>query len=350
MSIQKNNLLFGLPNKGNTCYINTAVQTIIQIFSDFFISGEYYKKLSSNEKIIEFMSDFAHLVASIQNIDGRWKKTHVNLYLQNVIKYLSSIDDFKRFIKYNQEDSYDFLVQIITLLSDYLSYKINIEIDVKVEKKDLDKKDQKRLIFYNFLKNTLKTTSIIDEYICGYFRATLKCAYNDCENISEKFEPFLSLSLPIENMNTLDECLKKYISPNKLDKNNMWYCDKCKRRSEAEKKMSIWSTSKYLIISYKRYINLNITSVKDDRIIKAPFHSLDLSSYVEDNKYNENIYDLCAVTIHSGNMNNGHYIIYRKINNLWFLFNDETVIPVKECDVDSGLAYYMVYKKRNISE
>ena len=75
MSIQKNNVLFGLPNKGNTCYMNTAIQTIIQIFSDFFISGEYYKKLSSNEKIIEFMSDFAHLVASVQNIDGRWKKT-----------------------------------------------------------------------------------------------------------------------------------------------------------------------------------------------------------------------------------------------------------------------------------
>ena len=336
----------GLPNKGNTCYLNTAIQTIVQIFSDFFIKGEYYKKLSSDEKVIDFMSDFAHLIASVQNVNNKWSKLHVNQYLDNVIQYLFEMNDFKRFIKYHQADSYEFLAQLIALLSQYLNYKISIEINIKVDEKKLNSKDRTRLVFYRFLKKTLKSTSIIDEKLRSYFRASITCAYSDCDYVSERFEPFLTLSLPIKNMNTLEECLANYIAPITLDENNMWYCEKCKRKSQAEKKMSIWSTSDYLIISYKRYVNLMITSVKDDRSIKAPFRGLDMSHYTEDNKPYENIYDLCAVTVHSGNMNNGHYIIARKIGEEWVVFNDSTVIPVKESDINNEVAYYLVYKRR----
>jgi ubiquitin C-terminal hydrolase len=346
MSVEKKISPYGLPNKGNTCYINAALQTIIQIFSEFFISGEYYKKLSSDETVIDFMSDFAHLVSAVQNVDDRWSKSHVNLYLENVIQYLSKIDEFKRFIKFRQADSYEFLAQLISLLSEYLSYKISIEIDVKVDEKELDNKDRTRLVYYTFLKKTLKKTSIVDEKLRGYFRASITCAYDDCDYHSERFEPFFMLSLPIKGINTLEECLANYVKPTTLDEKNKWFCEKCKRRSQAEKKMSIWSTAEYLIISYKRYVNILITSVKDGHSIAAPFHELDLSPYVEDNKHDENIYDLCAVTVHSGNMNNGHYVIARKVEDAWTVFNDSTVIPVTESDVNNGAAYYLVYRRR----
>ena len=336
----------GLPNRGNTCYINTALQTVIQIFGKFFISGEYYKKLSSDEKIIDFMSDFAHLVAAVQNTDGRWAKSHVKLYLKNVTDYLSGLEEFKRFMKFKQEDSYEFLAQLIDLMSSYLKYKISIEIYIKVKEKDLDDKDKTRLVFYKFLQKELKHTSIFDEKLCGYFRASITCAYDDCDYRSEKFEPFLTLSLPIKGNDTLEECLEEYVKEIKLDEKNQWYCEKCKRKSQAVKKLSIWSTSEYLIISYKRYANMFITSVKDNRHIIAPFNNLDLSPYVEDNNAGEDIYDLCAVTVHIGNMNNGHYVVARKINTTWMVFNDSTVIHVREVDINNSTAYYLVYKRR----
>jgi len=336
----------GLPNRGNTCYINTALQTVVQIVGRFFISGEYYKKLSSDEKIIDFMSDFAHLVAAIQNTDGRWSKSHVNLYLKNVTDYLAGLDQFKRFLKFKQADSFEFLAQLIDLMSEYLRYKISIEIDVKVDEKDLDDKDKTRLVFYTFLKKNLKHTSVFDEKLRGYFRASITCAHDDCDYKSEKFEPFLTLSLPIKGKDTLEECLAEYVKATTLDENNQWFCEKCKRKSKAEKKLSIWSTSEYLIISYKRYANMFITTVKDDRHIVAPFNGLDLSPYVEDNKANEDIYDLCAVTVHSGNMNNGHYVAARKMETTWMVFNDSNVIQVKEKDLNNSTAYYLVYKRR----
>lgn len=336
----------GIPNRGNTCYINTAIQTLVQIFGPFFISGDYYKKLPSDEKIIDFMSDFAHLVAAVQNDDGRWTKLHVNRHLQNVFDYLGDIDAFKRFIKYRQADSYEFLVQLIDLLSEYLRYKISIEIDIKVEEKDLDDKDKTRLVFYSFLKKELKHTSTIDESLRGYFRASITCAHDDCGYRSEKFEPFLTLSLPINGMKSLEDCLADYVKPIILDEKNQWYCEKCKRKCQAEKKLSIWSTSEYIIISYKRYSNMFITHVKNESPIVAPFSNLDMSTYVEDNKPGENIYDLSAVTVHSGTMSNGHYVIARKMGDDWVVFNDSHVVKVKEEDINNSSAYYLVYKRR----
>ena len=40
---------YGLPNNGNLCYMNTALQTIVCIYGDLFISGKC-KKNESTEK------------------------------------------------------------------------------------------------------------------------------------------------------------------------------------------------------------------------------------------------------------------------------------------------------------
>ena len=122
-------------------------------------------------------------------------------------------------------------------------------------------------------------------------------------------------------------------------------CNKCKRKSQAVKKLSIWNTSEYIIISYKRYTSFLNTTLKNNKSIIAPFTNLDMSPYIEDSNINGNIYNLCAVTFHKGNINNGHYIIARKIENYWLVFNDDIVIPINESDIDIRSAYYLVYKK-----
>jgi ubiquitin carboxyl-terminal hydrolase 8 len=346
IKIEKKESPNGISNIGNSCYMNAAFQTIVHIFGDFFIKGEYNKKLSQNQYITDFVKDFAHLMAAIQNDNGKWKKDHVSFYLRNIIKYLSKIKDFNKFTKYKKQcDSHDFLISILDILSEYLKSKISIEIYVKVDEKDLDEKDKIRLIFYKYLQSGLKHNSIFDERLRGYFRASITCAYEDCNYSSEKFEPFFTLSLPIDGKDTLEECLEEYVKPYILDAENQWMCNKCKRKSQAIKKFSIWNTSDYIIISYKRYFNMMNTTLKNNTRIIAPFSNLDMSPYIEDNNVNENMYNLCSVTIHSGNMSTGHYITARKIEKSWFIFNDNCVIPVNKSDVDISNAYYLVYKR-----
>lgn len=325
----------GLPNKGNTCFINSAVQTISGIFSDFFINGEY--KIS--EEL--FVSNFAHLIAAVENKNGMWDKKHINLHLQYFFKFIRNMDNFKRFSKNGQADSYEFLLELLDSLSTYLQYKISIKISIKIDEEKLDERDKSKLSYYRYLKETVKSTSIIEEKLQGIYKASIKCGYDDCNNISDKFEPFLCLSLPIEGFDTLQECLENYVKPITLDENNKWYCSNCNRKSQATKKLSIWNTSEYLFISYKRHVNIGISTIKDGRAIDTPFE-LDISPYVEEKCKN---YSLCIITFHSGNMNNGHYITLRKIENDWFIFNDNSVESIDESNIDIRSAYYMVYKK-----
>ena len=92
-------------------------------------------------------------------------------------------------------------------------------------------------------------------------------------------------------------------------------------------------------------MNFVTTTLKDNRSIVTPFEKLNMKPYVENNLENENIYNLCANTVHSGGLTNGHYIAARKINNSWKVFNDNSVIPVLEKDINTSSAYYLVYKR-----
>ena len=333
----------GIPNRGNTCYFNAAVQTLCCIVEDIFISGEYCKKLPDNENIKNFMFHLAHLIASIENNNGKWNKKHINIHLNYVFSYIGTLDNFKRFIRYSQADSAEFLIELIDILSTYMRYEISFKITLSVKEKHLDEMDKKRLCFYNTLKQQIKYTSIIEDRIQGYYRASIKCNYEDCDNVSEKFEPFLTLQLPIDGMNTLEECISDYVKPIQLDPDNQWLCDKCKRKSQAIRKLSLWKTGNYIIILLKRYLNIQISTVKDGRSIVSPEY-LDLSQYIEDNRDNENLYSLCSITFHSGNLNKGHYVNVRKTNNKWFVFNDESVQNANNINTSSG--YYLVYKRK----
>ena len=68
---------YGLPNNGNLCYMNTALQTIVCIYGDLFISG----KCKKNEKVNKFLKRFTYLVDVIENRDGKWSKKYVNKYI-----------------------------------------------------------------------------------------------------------------------------------------------------------------------------------------------------------------------------------------------------------------------------
>jgi len=62
------------------------------------------------------------------------------------------------------------------------------------------------------------------------------------------------------------------------------------------------------------------------------------------------IYDLYAVSNHSGSLGGGHYTAYTKVNDSWFCFNDESVTPVSnEKILQSSSAYVLFYKRRSIT-
>ena len=145
----------------------------------------------------------------------------------------------------------------------------------------------------------------------------------------------------------LNDCLKLFCEEEYLNKDNMWYCNKCKKHKAAKKQIRLFKLPLYLIIQLKKFKNTSglfySSNEKTDSFIKYPINNLDLSLYAEDNEGNKKKYDLYAVIEHYGEISQGHYTAICKINDIWVLFNDSLLSKIN--DPVTNNAYLLFYRK-----
>lgn len=161
---------------------------------------------------------------------------------------------------------------------------------------------------------------------------------------------------PNRNYNIYD-CFNLFTRREKLEKDNAWFCSKCKGHKEALKKMEIYKVPPVLIIHLKRFKTSKTSSIgsyywssgkKINVQIDFPVEGLDLSDYVLGEDREHAIYDLYAVSNHYGSLSGGHYTAYAKnaVTGNWYDFNDSRVSQVGQKEVISSAAYVLFYKKR----
>ena len=80
-----------------------------------------------------------------------------------------------------------------------------------------------------------------------------------------------------------------------------------------------------------------------------PVEGLDLTGIVQESEPGvPPVYDLFAVSNHSGGLGGGHYTAYGKNFNSgkWYMFNDSSTHEVSPEDVVTPQAYVLFYKRR----
>lgn len=199
--------------------------------------------------------------------------------------------------------------------------------------------------------------------------------------LMNNFQPFVKKSgLEIEDSKedmegnglNLYNSLKLFEEPDLLDEDNKWYCGHCKDHKQAKKQMSVYKAPKYLIIHLKRFKSKSQRSMysygshdKDSSLVNFPIVGLNLSNYVINHTKMEDyhltditpessplLYDLYAVSNHSGGLGGGHYYAYAKniYKNRWYCFNDSSVREMSENEVVTSGAYCLFYERRDSSQ
>ena len=337
------NMLGGLTNLCNTCYLNTALQCLYNVkdLNFYFLFEKDFKselRKNSNEKTFT-LCYYETLQLLLSN-----KVLRPMPLLKNLLELCNKKGIPCRLG--NQEDSQEYLLYIIDFIHEALKYDVNAKFDVNI-KNELDKE---LLLSYKSWNNDIsKDYSIITDLFYGQFKYNIY-KEEDLENeISIKFEKFNSISLPItEETKNLKDCLNNFMI-NKFYGENRYYYEKEKKKINAIRKCYLCRLPKYLIISFKRFSNNN---KKDNSPITFPIDNLDLSDYTHTyNKYKSK-YNLISVGCHRGNTNFGHYYaLTRKSKSIWFLYNDSSISKITDIQkaINSAISdpYYLIYKKYN---
>lgn len=279
----------GFMNIGNTCYLNSGLQMLIQ-----------NKDLCN--KIIEY-SDRSRPLNIISNFINEYYSGNNNVLIPRDIKALVE----KRqeiFMGFKQHDSAEFIVFMLDIIDEEI-------------------------------KKISKESQGIDPIFLLESNVRIKCKLKTCLNISEHIEKNTYLLLDINNeTKTLDDCYRLSKSSEMLE-DNIFFCDKCKKKTLASKRNNIITWPNNLIVWLKRFKQNGMRLEKMDNMIDIPMewrHNMKLQGFV----------------IHSGGLNGGHYIYVGLVNDKWYLFNDSSISEIQYQQQFTNYlssAYLLYYKK-----
>ncbi|CAI2176478.1 16042_t:CDS:10 [Funneliformis geosporum] len=205
-------------------------------------------------------------------------------------------------------------------------------------------------------ENTSNTFSSKTTWVHQLFEGTLtnetKCL--TCETITSRDDPFLDLSIDIEQNSSVTSCLRSFSASEMLVHQNKFFCDVCCGLQEAEKSMKIKKLPNVLALHLKRfkYQEKLQKYIKLSYRVVFPFE-LRLFNTCEEIKDPDRLYELYAICVHIGSgPYHGHYVTLVKSIGQWLLFDDENVETVDESEIHkyfgdlpaTGSGYVLFYQ------
>ncbi|XP_014740207.1 PREDICTED: ubiquitin carboxyl-terminal hydrolase 2 isoform X1 [Sturnus vulgaris] len=332
--------LTGLRNLGNTCFMNSILQCLSNTkeLRDYCLQNQYLRDLNNNSRMrTALMSEFAKLIQLLwtsspnESVSPSEFKTQIQRYAP-------------RFVGYNQQDAQEFL----RFLLDGLHSEVNrVLVRPRASTDTLDHLPDDEKSRQMWRRYQEREDSRISDLFVGQLKSSLTCS--ECGYCSTAFDPFWDLSLPIPKKGygevTLMDCLRLFTKEDVLDGDEKPTCCRCKARTRCTKKFSIQKFPKILVLHLKRFSEARIRSSKLTTFVNFPLKDLDLRELASQS-CNHAVYNLYAVSNHSGTTMGGHYTAYCKspVSSEWHSFNDSRVTPMSSSHVRSSDAYLLFYE------
>jgi ubiquitin C-terminal hydrolase len=337
----------GLRNRGNTCYLNSALQSLYHLkkFQDYFIQNLYnidlnnrfydLKKNKENNHSLDYIhltKEFGKLIKAIHKSTSSIEPKSFHELIQKYNNVFSGND---------QQDAQE----VMNLVLDYLHEGLKYDIEVSFSGVVQNNIDKLVLESFNSWKKDLNNKySIIIELFYGQFLNEIYPLNNNNKILSRTFEMFNILNIPLYG-NTLYDSLNKYFSKEILE--TKYLNEKTNEKIDAYRIIKLMKIPKYLIIVLKRFSNTSYLT-KLNQLLSFPIDDLDLSNYLEGYEKINCTMKLISITCHKGILNGGHYYaLCRNINNKWFKYDDENVYEynIFENNTIFKDGYILIYEK-----
>ncbi|CAF4520786.1 unnamed protein product, partial [Rotaria sp. Silwood2] len=145
--------------------------------------------------------------------------------------------------------------------------------------------------------------------------------------VNSKDENFLDLSIDVEENTSITTCLRVFSNIETLSGESKYYCETCRSKQEATKRMRIKKLPRILALHLKRFKYFEVFKQYKKLSYRVVFpFELRLLNTSEDCTNSDRIYDLVSLVVHCGiGPNRGHYIAVVKRDDSWLVFDDETV-------------------------
>ncbi|KAI1903289.1 hypothetical protein AGOR_G00025670 [Albula goreensis] len=332
--------LVGLRNLGNTCFMNSILQCLSNTHDlrDYCLHNSHRRDLNNNSRAnTALMEEFAKLTQTL------WRSTSSDAVSPSEFK--TQIQKYApRFVGYNQQDAQEFL----RFLLDGLHNDVNrVTVRPRIQVQDFDhlSDDEKgKIMWSKYLER--EDSKVVDLFV-GQLKSSLTCS--DCGYCSTVFDPFWDLSLPIAKKSSgevsLMDCIRLFTKEDVLDGDEKPTCYRCKSRRKCTKKFTIQKFPKILVLHLKRFSEARVRTSKLSTFVNFPIRDLDLREFASENSTHA-VYNLYAVSNHSGTTMGGHYTAYCRnpVLGEWYNFNDSRVTPMSSSQVRSSDAYVLFYE------
>jgi ubiquitin C-terminal hydrolase len=340
------NSVVGLANLGNTCFLNSALQCLLNTTElNTFLDKSTYKERLTNTHDATILSEYDELRKMVlSHTTGTMKPGKFVTTVHHVARH----KDKDIFTGFAQNDLPEFLLFIIDCFNTAIKRSVTITVD-GTPKND---KDKLAISCYTTIKRMYeKEYSEMLGIFFGIHTSIVNASTIEHKLLSTSPEPFFILSLPIPTNNTsptIHECFDLYTCEEHLNGENQYVaCETTKEKVDATKRILFWSLPKVLIIDLKRFIVAgNRLNKYTGNIVFSPREHLDLSKYIVGYNPASYKYELYGVCNHMGGLMGGHYTAYiKKPSGQWWHFNDAHVSQMREEDVCSPSAYCLFYRQ-----
>ncbi|KAL9249391.1 Ubiquitin carboxyl-terminal hydrolase 23-like protein [Drosera capensis] len=299
----------GLQNLGNTCFLNAVLQclTYTEPLAAYLQSGKHKNSC--------WRRDFCALCAIQRHVSNALQNTGRTLAPKDLVSPIS-----RNFRLCRQEDAHEFMIHLLESM-----HKCCLPSGVPTE------------------SPTAYEKSLVHKIFGGRLRSRVNCL--QCSHCSDKFDPFLDLSLEIARADSLHRALLHFTAAEKLDDGEKHYhCTKCRQKVKALKQLTVDKAPYVLAFHLKRF-DSHFSGKKIDR--KVHFgHAIDMKHFVS-GAYGEGDlrYTLYGVLVHAGgSTHSGHYYCFvRTSSGMWYSLDDNKVSQVSERIVLEQKAYMLFY-------